>query len=69
MNKSFSERLSEVLKTPQGFDRLCKLLKGDKRKERYTVKHIGPNKGLDRFDRYLQRKKEKEKWQDVLEEK
>ena len=41
MNKVFSERLSEVLKTPKGIDRLCKLLKrqnsykGNKSKEEY----------------------------------
>lgn len=57
---NIADRLSEILKTPQGFDRLCELLKGDKRKEKYTVKYIGPNKGKDRFDFYLQAKKDKE---------
>jgi len=57
---NIADRLSEILKTPQGFNRLCQLLKSDKRKERYTVKYIGPYKGKDRFDFYLQAKKEKE---------
>lgn len=57
---NIAERLSEVLKTPEGFNRLCQLLRGDKRKERYTVKYIGPYKGKDRFDFYLQAKKDKE---------
>jgi len=56
----YSDRLSEIPKTPQGFNRLCQLLRGDKRKERYTCKYIGPYKGKDRFDFYLQAKKKKE---------
>jgi hypothetical protein len=57
---NIADRLSEILKTPQGFNRLCQLLKSDKRKDRYAVKYIGPYKGKDRFDFYLQAKKDKE---------
>jgi hypothetical protein len=60
---NITDRLSEILKTPQGFERLCQLLKGDKRKDRYTVKYIGPHKGKDRFDYYLKNKRIKEQWQ------
>lgn len=61
--KATKERLSEALKTPEAVDKLCKLLKGDKRKERYTVKYIGLQKGKDRFDYYLQNKRIKEQCQ------
>ena len=58
-----NKRLFEALRTPEAVDKLCKLLKGDKRKDRYTVKYIGPYKGKDRFDYYLKNKRIKEQCQ------